>query len=422
MLNSSDVIIIGAGAAGLMCAIEAAKRGRSVLVLDKAKKAAGKILISGGGRCNFTNLYIEPNAYLSNNPHFCKSALARYTQWDFMDLLEQHGLSWEEKTQGQLFCTQKSKAIVQLLLKLCQQYRVIVQLNTEITQISSTSSKTTTIENTPSNARQNTMQENFLVQTASLQNTGNIKQQWRCQSLVIATGGSSIPKMGSSDFGLRVAKQFGIKSIPFRAGLVPFIIAEKDKQGYFAGLSGIAFRARVSCQQTDFLEQVLITHRGLSGPAILQISSYWRKGDAITLDLCPDFSADSWLIEKQQQQTELYLATALAEFLPKRLVQRWLIAQHYPNQALKHYSKALLEKIAASLHRWQLIPTSTEGMRTAEVALGGVDTDELSSKTLASKRVPNLYFIGETVDVTGWLGGYNFQWAWSSAWCAGQYV
>ncbi|MGV6808894.1 MAG: NAD(P)/FAD-dependent oxidoreductase [bacterium] len=408
MSHSSDVIIIGAGAAGLMCAIEAAKRGRSVLVLDKAKKAAGKILISGGGRCNFTNLYIEPSAYLSNNPHFCKSPLARYTQWDFMDLLAQHGLSWEEKTQGQLFCTQKSKAIVQLLLGLCRKYQVTVQLNTDITQVSSTPSQT--------------VQGNFLVQTASLPNTATIKQQWRCESLVIATGGPSIPKMGSSDFGLRIAKQFGIKSIPFRAGLVPFIMAEKDKQRYFAGLSGIAFRARVSCQHTHFLEHVLITHKGLSGPAILQISSYWRKGEPITVDLCPDFSADTWLIEKQHLHAELYLATALAEFLPKRWVQRWLLAQNYPNQALKHYSKTRLEKIAAALHQWRLVPTGTEGMRTAEVALGGVDTAELSSKTLVSKRVPNLYFIGETVDVTGWLGGYNFQWAWSSAWCAGQYV
>lgn len=412
MPNSSDVIIIGAGAAGLMCAIEAAKRGRSVLVLDKAKKAAGKILISGGGRCNFTNLYIEPSAYLSNNSHFCKSPLARYTQWDFMDLLEQQGLSWEEKTQGQLFCTQKSKAIVQLLLDLCQKYQVAVQLNTEIKQVSLTSSH-------PS---QGTRQGNFLVQTASLLETNTIKQQWRCESLVIATGGPSIPKMGSSDFGLRIAKQFGIKSIPFRAGLVPFIMAEKDKQRYFTGLSGIAFRARVSCQHTYFLEQVLITHKGLSGPAILQISSYWRKGEHITLDLCPDFSAEAWLIEKQQQHAELYLATALAEFLPKRWVQRWLLAQEYSNQALKHYSKTMLEKIAAALHTWQLTPIGTEGMRTAEVALGGVDSAELSSKTLASHRMPNVYFIGETVDVTGWLGGYNFQWAWSSGWCAGQYV
>jgi len=409
MVNHYDVIIIGAGAAGLMCAIEAAKRGRSVLIFDKAKKAAGKILISGGGRCNFTNLYIEANAYLSNNPHFCKSALARYTQWDFIDLLEQHGLSGEEKTQGQLFCTQKAKAIVQMLLDLCQTHQVTIQLHTEITQISLAES-----------AQINHPQP-FSLQTSLSQNSRTIKQQWHCQSLVIATGGPSIPKMGSSDFGLRVAKQFGLKTIPFRAALVPLTFSQKDKQTYFESLSGIAFPAHVRCQHTTFSEQVLITHRGLSGPAILQISSYWRKGEAIIVDLCPNFSAKEWLVTKQNTQPELHLATALAEFLPKRFVQRWL-DHHHGNQALKYYSQTALEKIAESLHRWQLYPTGTEGMRTAEVALGGVDTNELSSKTLASKRVPNLYFIGETVDVTGWLGGYNFQWAWSSAWCAGQYV
>jgi predicted Rossmann fold flavoprotein len=389
-----DVIIIGAGAAGLMCAIEAGKRGRSVLVLDKAKKAAGKILISGGGRCNFTNLYIEPEAYLSHNPHFCKSALSRYTQWDFISLFEKHQLTWEEKTQGQLFCQQKSKGVVDMLLAECQQHQVKLQLQTEIQDCSKN-------------------EHSFRVST----NTNH----YHAVSLVIATGGPSIPRMGSSDFGVRVAKQFGLKSIPFRAGLVPFTFSQPDIDTYFKDLAGLAFDTNVRCNGKSFREHSLITHRGLSGPAMLQISSYWNKGDTLDIDLLPDMDAANWLQEQQQNHPDKHLLTVLTDVLPKRLAQR-LTETLLSNKPMKQYHQTALQQIAQQLTHWQLTPAGTEGMRTAEVAIGGVDTDELSSKTMEAKKVAGLYFIGETVDVTGWLGGYNFQWAWSSGWCAGQFV
>jgi predicted Rossmann fold flavoprotein len=389
-----NVIIIGAGAAGLMCAIEAGKRQRSVLILDKAKKAAGKILISGGGRCNFTNLYIEPEAYLSNNPHFCKSALSRYTQWDFISLLDKHALGWEEKTLGQLFCQQKSKGIVDMLLQECREQGVKLQLATNIEHC-------------------HKAEEHFQIST----NDGD----YTSDKLVISTGGPSIPRMGSSDFGIRVAKQFGLKSIPFRAGLVPLTFSQNDIDRYFKSLSGLAFDSRVSCNETSFRENTLITHRGLSGPAILQISSYWKKGDHITIDLFPDISASEWLQEQQQQSPDMGLHNVLTRHLPGRLAQR-LCEALFTCKAIKQYSPKELATIGHQLNNWQLTPAGSEGMRTAEVAIGGVDTGELSSKTLETKKVAGLYFIGETVDVTGWLGGYNFQWAWSSGWYAGQYV
>jgi predicted Rossmann fold flavoprotein len=389
-----NVIIIGAGAAGLMCAIEAGKRQRSVLVLDKAKKAAGKILISGGGRCNFTNLYIEPEAYLSNNPHFCKSALSRYTQWDFISLLDKHQLSWEEKTLGQLFCQQKSKGIVEMLLQECKEQGVNLQLETDIGHCHKTN-------------------DAFQVST----NHGH----YTADTLVIATGGPSIPRMGSTDFGIRIAKQFGIKSIPFRAGLVPLTFSQDDIDHYFKNLSGLAFDTRVGCNETSFREHTLITHRGLSGPAILQISSYWKKGDVITIDLFPDISATEWLQEQQTQHPDMGLNNVLTKQLPGRLAQR-LCETLFTCKPMKQYSPKALSEIGDQLNNWELTPSGSEGMRTAEVAIGGVDTDELSSKAMETKKVAGLYFIGETVDVTGWLGGYNFQWAWASGWCAGQFA
>ncbi|OQX11564.1 MAG: hypothetical protein BWK73_17480 [Thiothrix lacustris] len=392
-LTTYDVVIIGAGAAGLLCAAEAGKRGRRVLLLDKAEKIGKKILISGGGRCNFTNLQVNPAAYLSQNPHFCKSALARYTPQDFLNLMRKHGLSWHEKTLGQLFCDQKAPAIVEMLRAECRAAGVNLQLNTEID----------TLERDG---------EHFHLHTTQ-------GQQLRTQSLVIATGGPSIPRMGSSDMGIRFAKQFGLKNIPFTPALVPFTFTQTLLDGLFAGLAGVSTPIAVSCGEGYFREQMLFTHRGLSGPAMLQISSYWQKGEAVQIDLFPGQDTLAWLQALQKQRPKAELKTVLAEVLPNRLAQR-LCETLFPNRPLGQYGDKLLQSIAQQLQAWELTPAGTEGMRTAEVCLGGVDTRELSSKTLEARNVSGLYFIGETVDVTGWLGGYNFQWAWASGWCAGQ--
>lgn len=389
-----DVIIIGAGAAGLMCAAEAGKRGRHVLLFDKADKIGKKILISGGGRCNFTNLHVSPAAYLSQNPHFCKSALARYTPQDFLDLMRKHHLSWHEKTLGQLFCDQKAPAVVEMLWAECAKAGVQLSLNTDVAQI-------------------NRNGEIFHVHTS----TGD----FAASSLVIATGGPSIPRMGATDFGTQVAKQFGLKSIPFSPALVPFTFTQEVLDGWFAELAGISTEVAVSCGEGYFREQMLFTHRGLSGPAILQISSYWRKGAAIEINLLPDRDALEWLHSMQKQRPKAELKTVLAEVLPTRLAHR-LCEALVPNRPLGQYGDKQLQSIAQQLQAWELTPSGTEGMRTAEVSLGGVDTHELSSKTMEARKIPGLYFIGETVDVTGWLGGYNFQWAWASGYCAGQYV
>jgi predicted Rossmann fold flavoprotein len=386
---------MGAGAAGLMCAAEALKRNRRVLIIEKADKAGKKILISGGGRCNFTNLNIEPQAYLSNNPHFCKSALSRYTQWDFIALLESYQLSWTEKTLGQLFCDQKSGAVLRALLKQCQD--ADIELNV----------KTSAIK---------TGQAYVLIT-----NNG----EYQTQSLVIATGGPSIPKMGASDFGLKIAKQFGLKSASFKPALVPLIFDQHDINTYFKDLSGLSLDTIVSCNHTDFREGLLITHRGLSGPAILQISSYWHKGDYIKINLLPDLDASEYLLNMQKKRGKAALKTILGEFLPKRLAERFantLVAKELANVILGEIKQNDLKAFGYCLNNWMLMPSGTEGMRTAEVCTGGVETNELSSKTMESNKHPGLYFIGETVDVTGWLGGYNFQWAWSSGWAAGQVV
>lgn len=389
-----DVVIIGAGAAGLMCAIEAGKRGRRVAILEKAAKPGRKILISGGGRCNFTNLYATAENYLSGNPHFCKSALSRFTQWDFIAMMDQAEIGWHEKTLGQLFCDEKAPAVVNMLLEHARAHGVEIFPHTEVEKVS----RTTSFD-------MRTQQGNF-----------------HAASLVIATGGPSIPKMGSTDFGLRIASQFGLKNIPFRPALVPFTFEQTTIDALFKDISGLATEAIVSCNQQSFRENILFTHRGLSGPAILQISSYWRKGDTIKVNLLPDLDAETWLLQCKEEMPRKQLGTLLATHLPKRLVEKLIHNLQWPDTAVDQISDKSLRKIAATLNQWTLQPSGTEGMRTAEVCIGGVDTDELSSKTMESKTVSGLYFIGETVDVTGHLGGFNFQWAWASGWCAGQFV
>jgi len=394
-LKQYGVIIIGAGAAGLMCAMEASKRGRKILVLEATEKAGKKILISGGGRCNFTNLHIDPESYLSQNPHFCKSALSRYTQWDFITLMDKNKLSWHEKTLGQLFCDDKAPAVLKMLLSQCKDVDIQLQANVD------------TIE----------YKDHYQV------NVGN--QLYQSEALVIATGGPSIPKMGATDFGLQIARQFGIKTLSFRPALVPFTFHQDDINKYFKDLSGLSVDALVSCNGQSFREGILITHRGISGPAILQISSYWYKGDEISVDLLPDLDASDWLLKMQVDRGKAELKTILAKLFPKRLAIR--LADTLTNQPLSNFplgqiKQSDLKALGVMLNNWVLRPSSTEGMRTAEVSTGGINTDELSSKTMEVKSQAGLYFIGETVDVTGWLGGYNFQWAWSSGWAAGQVV
>jgi len=390
-----DVIIIGGGAAGLMCAIEASKRRRKVLILEVAEKVGKKILISGGGRCNFTNLHIDPKSFLSHNPHFCKSSLARYTQQDFIALMDKHNITWHEEERGQLFCDDYAPAVLEMLLNECENVEFKFQSKVEGILF----------------------KENYYVNANEL--------QYQSSSLVIATGGPSIPKMGATDFGLRIAKQFDIKSFLFKPGLVPFKIRQNEFDQYFKGLSGLSFNAEVSCNSQYFRENVLITHRGLSGPAILQISSYWNKGDEIIVDLFPDFDAIDWLIQMKKERSKRELKTILADYLPKRLSVRLgdtLTKKELSSVPLGQINQKDLNEFGRLLNHWVLSPSGTEGLRVAEVCTGGVNTDELSSKTMEVRSQPGLYFIGETVDVTGWLGGYNFQWAWSSGWAAGQVV
>ena len=394
-MKEYDVIIIGAGAAGLMCAAEALKRKRSVLILEKSNKAGKKILISGGGRCNFTNLNIEPSAFISGNPHFCKSALSRYTQWDIISLLESFDLTWNEKKLGQLFCDQKSGAVLSALHKNCKKAHIELSVDTH-----------TIIK-----------KNGYVIKTS--------KGDYKTNSMVIATGGPSIPKMGATDFGLKVAKQFGLKSVSFKPGLVPFTFQQQDLETYFKKLSGISLDAIVSYNGVSFREGILITHRGLSGPAILQISSYWKKGSPIKINLLPDIDGSEHLFKMQQDHGKLLLKTILGEFFPKRIAERFgntLGPKKLANVPMGEIKKSDLNLLGSALNSWSLTPSGTEGLRTAEVCVGGVDTNELSSKTMESNKQPGLYFIGETVDVTGWLGGYNFQWAWSSGWAAGQVV
>ena len=391
-MKKTDVIVVGAGAAGLFCAAQAAKRGRQVMVLDHAKRIGGKILMSGGGRCNFTNMYASAENFLSQNPHYCKSALSRYTQWDFIGLVAEHGIAYHEKTLGQLFCDDSAKQIVNLLLSECDAAGAVVQPRTEIIAIEKTA-------------------EGFRLET----NQGEL----HCESLVVATGGLSMPKLGASPYGYKIAEQFGLGVLPTRAGLVPFTLHEEDKR-VLAELSGIALECTAANDETSFKEAMLFTHRGLSGPAVLQISSYWQPGQAVHFNLCPDSHLGDFLTRAQQAQPDAQLSTVLAQLYPKRFVQIALGYFNLDNKPMKQYQGKQLMLVAEAFNDWAVKPNGTEGYRTAEVTLGGVNTDHLSSKTMMSKDVDGLFFIGEVVDVTGWLGGYNFQWAWSSGWVAGQ--
>ena len=386
-----DAIVIGAGAAGLMCAITAGQRGLRVLVVDHANKIGKKILMSGGGRCNFTNTGTTPANYLSANPHFCKSALARYTPWHFIELVERHDIAFHEKELGQLFCNESSKQIVAMLLAECEAAGVEIRTHCSVEEVR---------QGDDGGFRLRTSQGAFAA-----------------PALVVATGGLSIPSMGASGFGYALAKQFGHEVLPTRAGLVPLTLTGKHAERLH-DLAGVSLPVEARNGDAAFKNFMLVTHRGISGPAILQISSYWQPGDDLRLDLLPGTDIDALLHEWQQHRRDAELKTLLAEVLPKRFAQR--LCEHWiASKPLRQYNAPELRAIAELLGSWPLVASGTEGYRTAEVTLGGVDTDGLSSSTMMSKRVPGLYFIGEVVDVTGWLGGYNFQWAWASASAAG---
>lgn len=390
----TDVIIIGAGASGLMCAIEAGKRGRKVLVLEHANKPGKKILMSGGGRCNFTNYAIESENFISLNAHFCKSALSRFTQWDFLALIDQYKIPFHERSHGQLFCDDSAKDILNMLLAECGKVNVTLRLNSKIQSVIKKS------------------ENEFHLQLDN--------EAIQSQSVVIATGGLSIPKMGATPFGYQIADQFDINVVQTSAALVPFTLQPEDKEKYSA-LSGIAVPCVASNEQQSFKENILFTHRGLSGPAILQISSYWQPGETIIVNFLPDFDVANALQKKRLDKVKMQLNNILAEWLPKRLVEV-LINQKLLSVSMQDISNKQINEIARTIEHWEIKPNGTEGYRTAEVTLGGVDCSDISSKTMQSKSVSGLYFIGEALDVTGWLGGYNFQWAWASGWCAGQYA
>ena len=391
MSERFDAIVIGAGAAGLMCAIVAGQRGLRVLVVDHANKVGKKILMSGGGRCNFTNTGTTPANYLSANPHFCKSALARYTPWHFIELVERHGIAYHEKELGQLFCDESSKQIVAMLLAECEAAGVEIRTHCSVEDVRQADDG------------------GFRLRTS--------QGAFAASSLVVASGGLSIPSMGASGFGYQLAKQFGHDVLPTRAGLVPLTLTGKHAERLH-DLAGVSLPVEARCNGVAFKNFLLVTHRGISGPAILQISSYWQPGDDLRLNLLPGTDLDALLHDWQQHRRDAELKTLLGEVLPKRFAQR--LCEHWlANKPLRQYNAPELRAIAELLGNWPLIASGTEGYRTAEVTLGGVDTDGLSSSTMMSKRVPGLYFIGEVVDVTGWLGGYNFQWAWASGQAAG---
>ncbi len=383
------MIIIGAGAAGLMCAIRAGQRGLSVLLLDKAAKLGQKILISGGGRCNFTNLDIVPSAYLSPNPHFCKSALSRYTAWHFIELLSSYGLTYHEKTLEQLFCDQKSAAIVDMLVSEARSHGADIVMQQDIQVVE-------------------WQNETYSVKCQS--------QTFVGRQLVIACGGPSFPKLGASDLALRLAKQFKLKNTPFVPALVPLTLTGEALQRYQT-LAGVAVPVEISCRGMTFKENLLFTHRGLSGPAVLQISSYWKKGDSLQVNFCPDVDWPAALSAAKAKQPKQLLTTFLAQQLPKKLAEN-LVQWAFDNRPLGQFSDKACEAIASQLQRWEFTPSGSEGMKKAEVCTGGIHPDALSSKTFETQQA-GLYAIGEAVDVTGWLGGYNFQWAWSSGWCCG---
>ena len=387
-----DVIIIGAGAAGLFCAFHAGQKGRRVLVLDRANKVGKKILMSGGGRCNFTHLYTTPDNYFSANPHFCKSALKRYTPYDFLALVEQYGIEHVEKEAGQLFCKNTARDILDMLLEECSRAQVNIRSRCEINRV--------------------TQKEQFVLNTSL--------GDFYCDSLVVATGGLSIPTLGGSGLGYDLARQFGLNVLPLRPALVPFTL-HKNLLNQLSSLAGLSHHVSLNCNQANLNGALLFTHRGLSGPVILQASPYWQPGDEIEINLLPDMQALDYFQDYLRQHPDMNMKNILANKMPKRLAdlccQLWL-----ESKAIKHYAASELENFAWQLQHWTIKPAGSEGYKTAEVTLGGVDTEELSSKTMQAKKVESLYFIGEVVDVTGQLGGYNFQWAWSSAWAAAQYV
>jgi predicted Rossmann fold flavoprotein len=393
-----DVLIIGAGAAGLMCAIVASQRGRKVLLIDHANKVGKKILMSGGGRCNFTNIYCEPSNFISNNANFCKSALSRYTPYDFIALVNKHNIPHHEKKLGQLFCNNKSKDILEMLLNECHKSGAKLRTHCSVKTIKSTDNS-------------------FEVRTS----LGQIS----CRSLVVATGGLSIPTMGATGFGYQIAQQFKLDVIPTRAALVPFT-ANKITLEKLYGLSGSSLLVKVSCNNMSFKENLLFTHKGLSGPAILQISSYWQAGDSLKIDLLPEINLLKILEEKKRSHPKSELKTILAQFITKKmaltLIDLWFPNYGYTNKTINQFSTSELNSIAKQFHCWDFKPSGTEGYRTAEVTLGGVNCNEISSKTMQANKHKGLFFIGEVLDVTGHLGGFNFQWAWASGAAAGEYV
>ena len=392
-LERFDAIVVGAGAAGMFCAAQAGQLGCRVLLLDNGKKPGRKILMSGGGRCNFTNMYVEPAAYLSQNPHFCKSALARYTQWDFIELVGKYGIAWHEKTLGQLFCDDSAEQIVTLLLAECEKGGVQIRLRSEILSVERDE------------------------QGYRLQVNG---ETLATKKLVIASGGLSMPGLGASPFGYKIAEQFGLKVLPTRAGLVPFTL-HKPLLEQLQVLSGVSVPSTITAENgTLFRENLLFTHRGLSGPAVLQISSYWQPGEFVTVNLLPDCNLEEFLNEQRGAHPNQSLKNTLAMQLPKRLVECLQQLGQIPDVTLKQLNVRDQQALVETLTAWRVQPNGTEGYRTAEVTLGGVDTNELSSRTMEARKAPGLYFIGEVMDVTGWLGGYNFQWAWSSAWACAQ--
>ncbi|MCE0844662.1 NAD(P)/FAD-dependent oxidoreductase [Buttiauxella sp. A2-C1_F] len=392
-MEKFDAVIIGAGAAGMFCAAMAGQAGSKVLLIDNGKKPGRKILMSGGGRCNFTNLYIEPAAYLSQNPHFCKSALARYTQWDFIDMVGKHGIAWHEKTLGQLFCDDSAQQIVDMLVAECEKGQVTTRLRSEVLSIEHDENGYT------------------------IQLNGDSVQ---AAKLVIATGGLSMPGLGATPFGYKIAEQFGLKVLPTRAGLVPFTL-HKPLLEQLQVLSGVSVPSVITAENgVSFRESLLFTHRGLSGPAVLQLSSYWQPGEFVSVNLLPDTDLDELLNEQRNAHPNQSLKNTLAMVLPKRLVECLQQLGQIPDVTLKQLNVRQQSELIETLQAWQVQPNGTEGYRTAEVTLGGVDTNELSSRTMEARKMPGLYFIGEVMDVSGWLGGYNFQWAWSSAWACAQ--
>ena len=392
---TTDVLIIGAGAAGLMCAAQAGYRGKSVIVVDMGKKPARKVLISGGGRANFTNEGASPENYLCQNPHFVKSALSRYSAQDFIDLVDRHGLQYHHKTLGQLFCDDSAQDLVDILMTECEWAGVQVNLRTEVLSVTKNS-------------------QGYLVTTTD--------KSYQCKSLVVASGGLTMPKLGATPIGYKIAEQFDLNVLETLAALVPFTLHEHDKQR-FDGLSGISLLTEVTSEDgTIFKENILFTHRGLSGPAILQISSFWRAGQAVTINLLPEYNLSETLTQWQSEQGQKSVKNLLATLLPKRFVEVLVKDGIIADKPIKQLNHPEIKQLSDYLHAWQIKPNGTEGYRTAEVTLGGVNTDELSSKTFESKKQPGLFFIGEVIDVTGWLGGYNFQFCWASGFACGQAV